>query len=394
MKLIDDIIQFENENTALDFKAIQYKRNKFENLLKDFLSMANANTKEERYIIIGVNHKSNGNRDIIGVNEDFIDEAIYQQLIIENIEPEINFKYFPYKFETKTLGIFQIKDCLNPPYMLKKDFGSLKKGDSFIRKGSHQTRVTRADIDFFISQKLTLGYFTGSLSLYFSESKNKRLILKALSKIDYPSDKAAKKIKRIIKEKEEKLKHTDDMIGMFAITQGLNMLTGTPYENRSISTLRENLENVKETYQADDMYYLFEEKSHKINITIINNGEEYIEDASIEIIIKRNDCFLIADSVYNKPDHRSPIERINYASIMPSWEKSHYPKVDETDDTYIISEHIGDIKHKIPQDVFNVPIRLIVGRNCIGNDFPVSIKVYGKNLKEPIKDELIFTVNE
>jgi hypothetical protein len=355
--------------------------------------MANSKTNEDKFIIIGINHKANGNRDIIGINEDFIDDAIYQQLINENIEPEIDFKYFPFEFKSKKIGVFQIKNCSNPPYMLKKDYGKLKKGDCFIRKGSHQTRVTRKDIDFFISQKISAGKFSGTISLEFKNNKSKILTIKPVSDLAYPSDLAAEEIRRIIKDKEEKLKQTDG-IGLFLINQDLPMFSGTSYENRSISTLKNDLEKVKETYQEDDLHYLFETKSNLINLIIINNGDEYIEDASVEILIKKNGKFLIADSIYSKPDNRSWIEKINYTSIGPSWDKMHYPKVSETDESYVIFENIGDIKHKIPQDIFNVPVRFIAGPGCLNERILLKVNVFGKNLHKPIEDELTITVYE
>lgn len=387
MRELEDIIKFENENTILDFKAIQYKKDKYENLLKDIISMANAKSKEDRFIIVGVNYKSNGERDLIGINENFVDEAIYQQLISENVEPEIEFKYYPYELDSIRLGIFQIYNCSNPPYMLKKVFNKLNKGDSFIRKGSHQTRVLRKDIDYYISQRVNAGYFTGTISLRFYESKTKTLLVKPIEKLEFPSDKAAKRIKKIIKEKEEKLKKAD-AFGNMMINQDFPMIGGTPYENRSISTLKENLASVKETYKEDDLHYLFEKKSNRINLTIINNGDEYLEDSSIEIIIMKNDKFLIADSIYKEPDKRSWIDKINYSSIGPSWDELHYPKVSQSEKDYVIFENIGDVNHKIPVDVFQVPIRFVAGQNCINEEIILKIKVFGKNLPKPFEDEL------
>ena len=84
----DDIIDFENESTRLDFKAIQYDGKNHEALLKDVMSMANADVEGEKLIVVGVNHKANGERDIVGIEkEKFIDSLNYQQLIRKNIEP-------------------------------------------------------------------------------------------------------------------------------------------------------------------------------------------------------------------------------------------------------------------------------------------------------------------
>jgi hypothetical protein len=394
MRELEDTIRYENENTNLDFKAIQYKKDKYESFLKDLISMANAKSSEDRFIIVGVNHKSNGDRDIIGIKEDFVDEAIYQQIITENVEPEIEFKYYPYEIDSIKLGVFHIHNCINPPYMLKKDFGKLKKGDSFIRKGSHQTRIIRKDIDYYISQKIIAGSFSGTISLKFSDSNSKTLILKPIQDLELPSDKAAKKIEKIIKDKEEKLKKTNDGFGMMLLNQDIPMIGGTPYENRSISTLKENLESVKETYQDDDLYYLFEVKSEKINLTITNIGKEYLEDASIEIFFIKNEKFLIAKSVHSEPDNRSWIERINYVPSEPSWDRMHYPKITENEKEYVVFESIGDVKHNIPKNVFQVPIRFVAGQSCIGEEITIKTKVFGKNLPKPIEDELKIIIQE
>jgi len=90
----ETLIQFENENSRLDFKAKQYKKDSFEDIIKDIISLANADFEGPRYIVIGVKLETNGNRTLFGVNETVIDAATYQQLITANVEPTINFDYF------------------------------------------------------------------------------------------------------------------------------------------------------------------------------------------------------------------------------------------------------------------------------------------------------------
>ena len=172
------------------------------------------------------------------------------------------------------------------------------------------------------------------------------------------------------------------------------MIGGTPYENRSISTLEKNLKSIKETYQDDDLYYLFEKKANKINLSITNNGDEYIEDSSIEVQFEKNEKFLIADSVHREPDNRSWLDKINYTPVGPTWDEMHYPKVTENENDYIVFENVGDLKHKIPIDIFQVPIRFVAGQNCLNQEIVVKVKVFGKNLPKPIEDELKIMIKE
>ena len=134
MELLD-LIQYENEKTGLDFKAVVYKADKFDDLLKDIMAMANAALEEDRYIVVGVKHYPNSERAFLGV-EEFMDDATYYQLVHSNIEPDIQFEYFHVEVEDKKVGVFRIYHCDNQPYLMKKDTKNLRRGDGFIRKGT------------------------------------------------------------------------------------------------------------------------------------------------------------------------------------------------------------------------------------------------------------------
>jgi hypothetical protein len=67
--------------------------------------------------------------------------------------------------------------------------------------------------------------------------------------------------------------------------------------------LEKDLRNVKEKYRDDDLYEFYELRSHKLNITIRNEGKEYIEDASLQVDIDKTDGLFILDEIYPKPDH-------------------------------------------------------------------------------------------
>src|SRR5689334_1846436 len=109
MSYLDDLIEYENENTSLDFKREQYLREKFEDLLRDLIAMANADLSGERHIIVGVKHLPDGTRKFWSINPpEFVDSANYHQLARENVEPEIHFDYSPHEFGGHLLGVFRI----------------------------------------------------------------------------------------------------------------------------------------------------------------------------------------------------------------------------------------------------------------------------------------------
>src|SRR5690606_21667833 len=109
----------------------------------------------------------------------------------------LSFSYYPYKYKGFTLGIIHISNSNNPPYMLKKDYGKLKKGDSFIRKGSHQTRLSRADIDYYFLERNTNNSFNGDVDVRFESSNDTVLVLSPPERLNLPSEKAKLRIEKI-----------------------------------------------------------------------------------------------------------------------------------------------------------------------------------------------------
>ncbi|MBS5913111.1 MAG: ATP-binding protein [Paenibacillus macerans] len=152
MELLD-IIRYENESTYVDFKKTQYQDN--ESFLKDIMAMANANTDiNKRYIIIGVKHMPNGDRNFFCIPKDeFKDDADYQDLVRQNIEPEIKFVYKAVEFEGHLLGVFEITNCEQRPYVMKKAKGKLEQGACYIRRGSQQGRVIREDLEIMYEKR-------------------------------------------------------------------------------------------------------------------------------------------------------------------------------------------------------------------------------------------------
>ncbi len=149
-----ELIENDHECEYLDFKAEQYKKHAKEDLIKDIMAMANSQHNGNKYIIVGIKDIPGEQRQVIGIPPlEFVDDSEYQQLIKNNIEPDINFRYYPFKYEEKVIGVFELTDCSNKPYMLRKQLNKLPVGFCLVRKGSHQCIATRSDYDWFYLQK-------------------------------------------------------------------------------------------------------------------------------------------------------------------------------------------------------------------------------------------------
>lgn len=382
---LDDLIQFENENSYLDFKAIQYKKENNQSLLKDLMAMANAKTDSIKYIITGVKLLGDGSRNILGIEENIIDEATYQQLIYSNIEPELDVSYFSYQFQDKKLGVFRIAESENRPYMMKKTFKNLSIGDSFIRKGSQQTRLTRKDIDFYMSQKILKEKFNGKVYTYFNNRNKKTIQLDIANIEELPSNKAKKEIELIIQKKKKKLSEATGISKAF-INRELIELGGTAYTNRSIETLEDNLKNIRNDYFKDDKYYHFELNSNKFNFQILNDGNEYLEDVTIELRINKQGIS-IPQEIIQKPEETNFLSGLGNSTQF-SLQNMHYPNVEESELEYIITEDLGDLKHQLAKNALKEDLRIVIYNEIINSKKKVKIKIFAKNLIKPIQSEL------
>jgi predicted HTH transcriptional regulator len=148
------LIKEKREDTDFDGKKTIYKKDTFFDLLKDVMAMANADIETDRHIVTGISLQQ-GEERLTGINQgDFQDPSIYQQLVHDNIEPTIDLRCFLHEFEGKFFGIFEISNCNDPPYMMKKIYPRkqglsennkktdiLQVGEAWIRKNTDQDRM-------------------------------------------------------------------------------------------------------------------------------------------------------------------------------------------------------------------------------------------------------------
>jgi len=410
---LTDLIQYENEKTGLDFKAVIYKADKFDDLLKDIMAMANAALEEDRYIVVGVKHQPSSERVFLGI-EEFMDDATYYQLVHSNIEPDVHFEYFHVEVAGKKIGVFRIFNCDNQPYLMKKDTKTLRRGDGFIRKGTSQMRLMRSDLDKIFAKRQSADDFTGKIDTVFESDGKPCTTLQPWAELTPPSEEAAIRIRAIIADKEAieaakaaRLKMQQDnypglsksMLETFAFpsnfAKGLQLGPGMSlkYEDRDVATLKVNLAKVRETYEDDDLHYLYEQKAHKVNILITNIADRYMEDCSVEIKIKRSFDFVVATRVYEEfQGSGGGYFSVPVAPRPASYARLHYPKVKADADWYTVSDHPGDLKHKLSTAALGVPLRILLPPNSAGNKLEVVLTIFGKNLPKPYVKTLLIDI--
>ena len=82
-----------------------------------------------------------------------VDAATYQELIYENIEPQLtcHLNYLTYK--NRLSAVLEIVEPKAQPYLLKKKYGNLHKGLCYIRRGSKNDFALRVGFESFSKQR-------------------------------------------------------------------------------------------------------------------------------------------------------------------------------------------------------------------------------------------------
>jgi len=167
-------------------------------------------------------------------------------------------------------------------------------------------------------------------------------------------------------------------------------LMSAPYEHRSSKELRENLEVVKDTYRDDDLHELYEVHGTRVNISILNEGETYVEDASIRITVQKVNGLRIANKIHTKPDRSSlyGTPRLSLSGMLGR----NYPSVRNHKEHVGVSDSIGTLRHGIPAQAFVEPLRMIFGKELVGQKISLQCTLFGKQLRTPRKETLTIEV--
>ncbi len=145
-ELIESLL-WEPEGTALDFKiqlptlaeATEHQKGE---LLKDILAMANAFRREDAFILVGVKEVKGGRSEVVGINHQF-EDAHLQQLVSSKVQRPLSFSYRATTHDGKPIGVFHIPKQKRPFYS-RIDFGKIKKGAVYVRRGS-TTEIAQPD---------------------------------------------------------------------------------------------------------------------------------------------------------------------------------------------------------------------------------------------------------
>ena len=370
-------------DSGVQFRSHAYGNDGIRAFLRDVLALANASVEGSRYIVVGVDFDARGRKQKHAVAEDdFSGKPSYQALANEYIEPPVRLRYKPVSFDGTRVGVFEIGDCQDRPYMMRVDFDErLRRGDAYKRVNNAAVKMGRRQLMELFERKFRDAVSAGDIELGFpGEIIHKELTMATCDLSQMPSALASQKLEEMLRIRN--MSRSSGSTTMVArLTHARLYGTEDPYEHRSPEEIAAELAEIRNKYRHQDSNFLFHERAQELQLVAYNQGEDALVDASLSLALPNHSSFYVADTL--------PPRLINDRFVERSPDEiARYPAVSLKDNAVQVSCSIGDIPAGEPIEVFRTPLRLCVGAELGGRRFGIRYALHAQNLRAPARGQL------
>lgn len=387
MSRLKDLVQFETANSGLAFRKTPYGKPDREALLIDLLALANARVDGPRLLVLGVRDEVGGKRGLKGINPKTLPRLFesYRRIAARYIEPSLRISLRTLMLQDRTIAVLVLRDCDEQPYVLKKDVSDrLRKGDGWIRRGSHHTRLGRADMKGMFSTQTVIDAAVCELQVMFDGSAPASTIeLPVLPLTSRPSDQARARINGLLEAKKaahNRLGRTDTWVDRLAFARAHG--ADQPYETQSPLSLLEQLGKTEQENAAADRYYEYELRAHKLNLAIVNVGDGPLSNAIIKVDLPASEGVAVADRVYSPVGAEPDESGLGYPTVS----------VDEAG-AHVVAE-VDRVAPGAKIRVFASPMRLLLREPAANTTQKLRYTLSGDELAEPVTGSLTIRVTE
>jgi len=370
-------------DSDVQFRKSAYGNDGIRSFLRDVLAIANASVEGNRHIVVGVDFDNKGRKRALPIDpEDFSGKPSYQALANQFIEPPIRIRYKPVSFDGTRVGVFEIGDCQDRPYMMRVDFSEkLRRGDAYKRVKDTPVKMGRRQLMELFEHKFRDSVSAGDIEVGFpGEIIHKEFAMPTCDLSTMPSALASAKLEEMLTIRN--MSTSSGSTTMVArLTHARLYGTEDPYVDRSPEDILMELSQIRSKYRHQDNDFLFGDHAEKMQLVVYNQGEEPIIDASLAIALPNHNAFYVAEGLPKRPINDRFVDR------TPD-EIASYPAVTLKDDSIHVTAKIGDIPIGEPIEVFTSPLLMCIGSELGGRRLGIRYQLHGQNLRTPAKGQL------
>ena len=383
MNRLQKIVQSATPSRRIQFRGTRYGKRGARDYLRDLMAIANADVEGSRYIIVGATFDDAGRKQLNGVDrDDFTGKPSYLALAREFIEPPVRLRYESVIIDDTRVGVYEIGDCQDRPYMMRKDFSeTLRRGDAYKRSGDHAVKMNRRQLQTLFEKKFRESVSGDRIEIGFPGDiihKDWRVPVCDLSQL--PSEVAASNIRQFM-EVKNRMESAGGNTMVARLTHARLFGTDSPYEDRSPEELAGEMRQIQRQYEEQDEHYLFEQNGQALQFVIYNQGDETVRDASLTLVLPNNDALYVATRL------PKVLEDDRFIDRRPS-EQAEYPSVTLSDDSIRVSANLGDVPTGEIVEAFSRPLLICAGNDLAGRRIGIRLSLYASNLRVPAHGKL------
>lgn len=363
---------YEDEGSTLDFKRDQYPFSKATDeekseLLKDILGFANCWRRADAFILIGVQEVQGGPSIVHGISDHLQDHSL-QQFVNSLTNRPVQFGYETCEFEGKQVGIIRV-ELQRRPVFLKKDYGKLKRGEVYVRRGSSTDPSKPADPDeiALMGSGQLLIEREAVLAIEFAATDRERSFGE---KLDWSAELCEM-------PNPEEIPRFDDAPAPIRWPDGHTIQIPNFSSFDSDNRLNHRFFHDLAEYTA------FHKLFKMVRLVVTNNGEAPASDVRIEICIPHGSGFGIVDrsEVPDAPKQRTSIfasSAMKHLNLRPAFRHIGYVDIDKNDHETKVEIDCGILQpgRKVWTDSFFLGI----GHS---GDIQITGYLFSSNLSQP-----------
>jgi hypothetical protein len=369
--------------TGVQFRKTAYGTGGLRQFLRDVLAMANAATDGPRLIFTGIETDAQGNRRFHAIDrDDFSGKPSYQSLVADFIEPPLRIRYKPISIDGKQVGVYEIANCGDRPYMMRADFSeTLRRGDAYLRVQDGAFKMGRRQLQELFEERFNESVASENVEVGFpGEIMHKILKLPTTDLSLLPSAQAAEKL-RLLLEARSKVAASGSETMVARLTHARLFGSDRPYEDRNPEQLMHEIRQIRHIHRYEDEHFLYEQQVQELQLMVLNQGQQVIENASLSLVMPNHNAIYVASRLPRVFRDKRWLPR-------PVGEHDQYPAVTLKDDAIHVSSALGDISTDAPVRVFETPLKVCIGNELKGRRIEIRYAIHGSNLRKPAKGRL------
>lgn len=377
MSSLEKIIRSRPAGPSVAFRERAFGSVERHGLVRDILGLANAMVDEPRYLIMGVRDGGPDDRSFIGISDEELDDAyeLYQTQLSRYIEPALKIDLETMELDGVPIAILALNDCAEQPYLLKENLSnSMREGSGWIRRAAQPRRIRRKDLQQLFEKTALSPAHHPTIQIGFTgEGHEEEITLTVLDLSELPSAVAGEKYRKLLDAKQasqgvggksttrlERLVHAREFGG----TQ--------PYHRTSETSLMRRLDATEEEYHWADDYYVYETRTHQLNLNLANIGEVGLRDGLLTLEFPHVEGFGISEYIRIGPDsgnHEPP---------------AGYPTIETREHNIRVQAKVPSVPRRSTVPAFSQPLRVWVRETLAGRTLPVDYRFHSESLREPV----------